>query len=294
MMSEKYLAGFIDADGYLSIRARKGARPDLELAVAQRAYWAEPLKAIQEMFGGSIREKFGGAYLEVQLRGGPARKAFERLKKYMVLKKDHAELFLDLIDKSTILQSDDDVSRVRARVKEIRQYGATSQPNYPSRKWMAGYIDGDGSFNVKVCKKTRYAYPTLTILAAKNYVVGITLLQKAFGGRICAVGTNALWQIQLSQPSKAKQVLHHCFNDLVIKSNQARFLLGCAAGGNFRDGTNICETVKALNSQQHRLSDSDVNTLVSNINFGIPKLKIGRPQGIKETRARRKRQSKPI
>ncbi len=293
MMSEKYLAGFIDADGYLSVRTRVGARPDLELGLAQRAYHAEPLLYAQELFGGNIREKFGGEHLELSMRGRIARKAFERLKKYMVLKRDHAERFLELVDSSFVLHTKDDVQRVREEVKRIRGYGATSQPNYPARKWMAGYLDGDGSFASKVCKKTGYAYPFVTVLAASNCLVGVTLLQKAFGGAIHGKGQNAIWQLSLSQPSKAKEVLDYCGEYMVVKANQARFLAGCAAGGNFRDGTNIRETLIALNAQQHRLSDSDVSKLVASVNFNIPKRLQGRPVGVKETRPRRKRQSKP-
>ncbi len=291
MFSEKYLAGFLDADGHFSVRARKGAKPDLEVSCCQRSIYSEPLFYARDLFGGSIREKYDGKYLEWQARGGIARKAYERLKKYLVLKKDHASLFLELVDSSFVLHSDEDVRMIRNRVKEIRKYGATSQPNFPSRKWMAGYIDGDGSFNVKLCKKTGYAYPLLCILSAPNYVVGITLLQKAFNGNICGIGQNAQWTLSLSQPSKVKQLLEYCGKYLFIKKPQGQFILGCAANGNFRDGANIRETIKALNSRQHRLSDSDVNKLVNAINFNIEKKPLGRPSGIVETN-KRKRQSK--
>lgn len=271
MFSEKYLAGFIDADGHLSVRARIGAIPDLEFSVAQEAAFFGPLEAMQKEFGGNIREKLGGSYFELQMRGKPARKAFERLKKYMVLKRHQAEQFIELCESMYILQDLADVASVRARVKAIRASGATRQPNYPSRKWMAGYVDGDGSFAVKVCKKTGYAYPNLSVLAAPNYVVGVTLLQKAFGGNICAIGQNAQWTVSLSQPSKIEQVLRHCAPHMVKKQAQAYFLLGCAKGGNLRDGAAIHNTIKALNAQQHRLSDSASYGMAqaANIRFDI-------------------------
>ncbi len=291
-ISEKYLAGFLDADGHFSVRARKGARPDLVVSAAQRCYWSEPLVAMQEMFGGQIREKHDGKHLELVMSCGPARKAIERLKKYLVIKKHHAELFLELVDSSFVLHTDDDVAKVRKRVKEIRGYGATNEPNFPARKWLAGYIDGDGSINVKVCKKTNYAYPSLSIMAAPNYIVGLTLIQKVFGGQLCSVGNNALWQLQLSQPSKIKEMLGYFAKDSIIKRNQLKFLLGCADGGNLRDGETIRKTIKSLNAQQHRLSDSSVNELIDSINFNIPKRRAGRPIGVKELVPRRKRQSK--
>lgn len=280
MLSEKYLAGFVDADGHLSVRARIGARPDLEFSAAQAAGFQEPLLFMQQEFGGIIRSKFDGRHVELCLRGGPARKAFERLKKYLVLKRDQAERFLDLVDRSFVLKTRDDVLAVRQRVKEIRAYGAIHQPNYPSRKWMAGYIDGDGSFNVKVCKKTGYAYPTLSVLAAPNYLVGITLLHRAFGGRIQAIGQNAVWSVDLSQPSKIEQVLGHCAQHMLRKQAQAYFLLGCASNGNLRDGEAIHRTIKALNAQQHRLNDpaSYADTLVKQVRFDIAQRPMGRPR----------------
>lgn len=292
MLSEKYLAGFVDADGHLSVRARIGARPDLEFSAAQAVGFSEPLQVMQQEFGGIIRERVNGDHLELCLRGGHARKAFERLKKYLVLKRDQAERFLDLVDRGVVLKNEADVRAIRQRVREIRAYGATREPNFPSRKWTAGYVDGDGCFACKICKKTGYAYPFLTILAAPNYLVGITLLQKAFGGQIRAMGENAVWSIGLSQPSKIEQVLGHFALHLHRKQAQAYFLLGCAKGGNLRDGEAVHRTLKALNAQQHRLSDpaAEAARLVKQIRFDIVSKPLGRPVGVIE-KQKRKRQS---
>ncbi len=277
-MNEKYIAGLLDADGHLSVRARVGAKPDLEASIAQDTAYRYLLEYAQAQFGGQVREKIDGKHSELCMRSGPARKCFERLKKYMVVKRHHAERMLDLVDHGVVLKDQDQVKDVRQRVKQIRAYGADRIPNYPSRKWLAGYFDGDGSFSVKVCKKTGYAYPTASILAAPNYTVGIVLLQQAFGGRICAVKENALWQLSLSQPSKAKQFLEHFAKHLHIKRAAAYFLLGCA-DHNFRDGIKVQQAMKALNSQQHRLSEpeAEAKRRLSDINFGIPKRLQGRP-----------------
>lgn len=261
--------------------------------MAQSVGFQDPLLFMQSEFGGVLRYKHGGQHAELCLRGGPARKAFERLKKYLVLKQDQAERYLDLVDRGVVLKDETAVKEVRRRVKEIRQYGATHQPNYPSRKWMAGYVDGDGSFVVSVDPKTGYAYPKLTVLAAPNYLVGITLLQKAFGGKIQGIGENAVWNLHLSQPSKIAEVLGHCAQHLYRKTAQAYFLLGCAKGGNLRDGETIRRTIQALNAQQHRLSDPAATAahLLQQVRFDIEPRHRGRPVGVKELRPRRKRQS---
>jgi len=272
-MNEKYLAGFIDADGHLSARARKGARPDLELSIAQRAEYRDVLDYAQRLFGGAIREKFEGKHLELQMRCGPARKAMERLKKYMVLKGHHAEQLLSLVKGSDILRTDEDVRAFREQVKAIRRQGIETLPNFPPRAWLAGYVDGDGSFSAKVCSKTGYAYPRLAILAAPNYTAGIELIQKCFGGKIWQNGDNFQYSLQLSQPSKAKQFLGYFSKHLYVKKGQAYFLSGCAKAGNFRDGKAVNDAIKALNAQQHRLSDptSKAATLIKTVNFDIQK-----------------------
>jgi len=300
-MNEKYLAGLLDADGYVSVRVRLGATPDLEVGIAQATPYRFILEYAQSEFGGQIYESHEGAHSKLSLRSGPARKMLERLKKYMVLKRHHAERMIELVDSYSVLKTKDEVDLVRTWVKQIRLFGADRLPNFPSRKWLAGYFDGDGSFAVKLCKKTGYAYPSASILAAPNYTAGIVLLQQAFGGRICGVGQNALWQLQLSQPSKAEQFLSYFAQHLHIKKAAAYFLLGCAEH-NLRDGATIRDAIKALNSQQHRLSDptSKAAEFIRLVNFGIPARPQGRPKGAKDLKPRKprtpqmKRQSDPL
>ena len=272
-MNEKYIAGLIDADGHLSVRTRIDATPDLEISIAQRTKYLDVLKQIQDEFGGTIRRKQNADYdnSELQMRCGPARKCMERLKKYMVLKRHHAEMFIDLVDNASVLKTQEDVQRIRRRVKEIRRYGANRLPNFPAKKWLAGYVDGDASFNVKVCSKTGYAYPSISIMAAPNYEAGIVIIQQAFNGKICSVKNNALYQLQLP-PSKAKQFFEYFAKYLIIKKPQAYYLFECAKNGNYRDGDTIREHIKLLNdAQQHRLSDSveEAILLARKVNFSI-------------------------
>jgi len=249
------------------------------------------LEDIQAMFGGQIRDKLG-EYSELQLRSRKAYNMVSRLKKYMVLKRHHAERMMDLVDRSSVLKTVEDVRSVRAEVKKIRAYGADRMPNYPSRKWLAGYFDGDGCFTATV-DRYKKARPVVALLAAENYVVGLSLIHSAFGGRINAVGSNAVWQLGLDDPCKARKLLRFFAKHLVLKKAQAYFFLGCAEKGNFRDGKAISTAIKTLNAQQHRLSEStsEASRLLKTVDFNIPAPKRGRPIGIKEARPRKKRQS---
>ena len=108
------------------------------------------------------------------------------------------------------------------------------------------------------------------------------------------MGQNAVWSVSLSQPSKIEQVLGYCAQHLRRKQAQAYFLLGCAKGGNLRDGEAIHSAIITLNAQQHRLSDptAEAHTLLQGVDFGIARRTMGRPVGVTETKPRRKRQSK--
>lgn len=277
--SEKYMAGLLDADGYIGIRCRIGARPDLDVQIMQRAKYSDICDAFKE-FGGHVISKYDGKYIGISMRTKHARMCLERLKGFMVVKRQLSTDFIKLVDEADVLKSAEEVLAFRAKAKSIKWQPQTFMPNYPSRKWLAGYFDGDGSFNVKVCKKTGYAYPTAAVLSEPRYSNGILLLQKAFGGNICTLADgNLLWQLQLSQPSKTTEFLEHFAKHLVEKRAQAYFLLGCASNGNFRDGNAIRETIKSLNTQQHRLSDpaGEAAKLVRDIRFNIEKKKVGRP-----------------
>lgn len=277
--SEKYMAGLLDADGYIGIRCRIGARPDLDVQIMQRAMYSDICDAFKE-FGGHVISKHGGKHLGIAMRTKHARMCLERLKGFMVVKRQLSTDFIKLVDEADVLKSTEAVLAFRVKAKAIKSQPQTFVPNYPSRKWLAGYFDGDGSLNVKVCKKTGYAYPTAAVLSEPRYSNGILLLHKAFGGNICTLSDgNLLWQLQLSQPSKTTEFLEHFAKHLVEKQAQAYFLLGCAANGNFRDGNAIREVIKSLNTQQQRLSDptGEAARLVRGIRFDILKKKIGRP-----------------
>lgn len=294
-MSEKYLAGFLDGDGYFSIRTRIGAKPDLECSVAQRNDFLSPLHELQDIFGGIIREKHNGTNSELCLRSTPARKCMERLKKYMVIKQYQIEEYLKMVQEAPILSTRSEMLDFRAKVKAVKKVDADPKQSYPSRKWLAGYIDADGFFAARVGRsKTMYAYPFFSILAPFNYTGGLRLIHKVFGGGVHENKSGYILQIQLAQPSKAIQFLEYFMKYLRKKKDVVYFIYECAKNGNFRDGTTIRNAVITLNSQQHRLSDptASVKSLLDEVRFDINKLPSGRPVGVKETKPRRKRQSK--
>jgi hypothetical protein len=290
MLTEKYLAGFIDADGYIGIRSRIGARPDCEIQVSQRILYREPIDAVVAEFGGfsRIRVIDGGEYVSADLRGGNAVKLLERLAKYAVVKGPWMRAALELVRHAEIHRTAEQVASFRDVWKQIKRESSHTEKNFPSRKWLAGYIDGDGTFTVKVCPKTGYAYPHVSVLSEPHMDVGIRLIEKAFGGNLCKLSTgNAQWTLHLSQPSKIEKFVSFFADHLIIKKAQAYYLLALARGGNLRDGETIRSHMRGLNAQQHRLSDpaSHAADLASAVSFEIPMRALGRPRGLKRQSA---------
>jgi hypothetical protein len=274
MSTEKYMAGFLDADAYVGIRSRLNATPDCEFEVSQREQFREVVDLFTTEFGGysRVREIKGGRYTVASFRGSAARKIFERLAKYAVLKGPWMRRALELVQNAPVLKTPNEVAAFRSLWKQQKRTAVAPERNYPSRKWLAGYFDGDGSFVVATGHGSGYAYPHATILTEPHLGVGVDLIYKAFGGNICALSTgNIQWTLHLSQPSKIREFIGFFANDLIIKRAQAYYLLGLADGGNLRDGETIRRHLQSLNAQQHRLNDqaSFATDLVRQVDFGI-------------------------
>ncbi len=271
MLTEKYLAGFIDADGYIGIRARIGSKPDCDVELTQREQYREVLDDLMAMFGGSfrIREAIGDRFASVCLRGGPAAKLIERLSKYAVIKGPWMQAALELVRNAPVLQTQEQVVAFRRQWKLVKRKASSTERNYPSRKWLAGYFDGDGSF--VAYKGTSGAYVRATIMSEPHLACGIRLIQKAFGGHIVEERNNLLWHLQMP-PSKINQFVGYMADDLVIKKAQAYYLLHLAQGGNLRDGETIRQHMKEMNAQQHRLSDpaGHAAALARTVRFDLP------------------------
>lgn len=290
MISEKYLAGFIDADGHFGVRYRVGATPDLIFVLSQRIDRVYVIQDLREMFDVAAAITVKGKYANLSLRCGPAVRVMERLAKYMVMRRRYVEWLLVARKLWPVMRDQSDIAKVKAEVKAARRWcdSDAELPNYPTRKWMAGYIDADGCFSGRMCNHT--FYPKLTFLTEPFDTEAIRLVHKAFGGAMHTnKDGNVVLDISLGDPSKAIEVLEFCAPHLEAKKAVAYFLLGCAKNGNFRDGDTIHKIVKQLNSQEQRLSDptSEAARLLSTVKFDIPKMRQGRPPGVKDTKPRK-------
>jgi hypothetical protein len=262
-LSEKYVAGFLDADGSFGITILKktsGYFPVLYLQFSQETSKNRVLFLLQETIGGTIHTTSGGRFTVLNVPPKQARLLLGRISKYLVIKRRYAEVVLGLQDTMKAPLSEEDKDVALQYLKLQRRIPETRLRNFPARKWLAGYFDGDGCIACSY-HKTGRAYLSGRITCLQRERIGLELLQNAFGGVIYEVkkphGTYPMWVVNL-EPSKAKKFLGYFAKHSIVKKAQCYFVLGCANGGNYRDGKPIRDNLSRLKAQEQRLNDPEV------------------------------------
>lgn len=265
-LSEKYVAGLMDADGYIGLKTWKnGARATINSEFSQRADRAEVLYMIQEQFGGSMKVKHVGDtdYCRLYLGRKETTMMLSRIAQHLVNRRAYAYRLLEL-DGSTKCTDE-----LNSEIKEARNLRSLPVPNFPSRNWLAGYFDGDGSVFVEKLSGSGGAYIRINIACDNFDTEGIETISKNFGGKIVnGPGEKyKLWNLHSIHPSKAEHFFGYFGKHSIIKKAQIDFVLGCAAMGHFRDGASIKAALKQLKAHPHRLSDSSglVNVLLKTV-----------------------------
>lgn len=254
MLSEKYLAGFLDADGCIYIQwLQEGWRPQLRINFSQKTEQDEVIGMIHKEYGGYLKVTTikGVDYTGLDFAGKHADMLLSRIKKHLVIKRRYADVCLSLSREKAY-----NIPELKQRMKVERQIQSLPLPNYPSRKWLAGYIDGDGCISTHGMSKLGAAKVVLHIACSNYDTEGIELLHKAYGGGIfdMSQGRCKQWTLIL-HPSKAKEVFSPIVKYMVTKQDQARLILSCAAMGHYRDGKGIKTALQQLKARPHRLNE---------------------------------------
>jgi len=261
-LSDKYIAGFFDADGSVSVVFVADCKtPQLRLNFSQATLQDEVLHRIHEERGGCISYRMikGVSYTILSYSGNKQATMFlNRIAKFLVIKRHYVAVCLDICERQLPRT---EIERVKEYLKIQRRQKSVPLPKHPSRKWMAGYIDGDGCISVQaVHKVSGVASIVLHIAAAEFDTEGIEIIQKQFGGCIHDMCGGRVRQYKLSvSASKAIEVFDEIASSMVVKQDQAKFILKCAAMGHFRDGNNIKAALKHLKAHPHRLSEPKPN-----------------------------------
>ncbi len=224
---------------------------------------------IQEAVGGNYRTDpiNGTEYSKLTLTGKSAEMVLNRIKKHLVIKRHYANACLDLLGNWDLVKNRP-VEEHKQYLKEQRKIRSLPLPNFPSRRWLAGYFDGDGC--LYACLSKRGVVTMAFSIASSSFdTEGIEIIQKVFGGVIkpMSQGNNVQHLIVWIAPSKAERILGYFSRHLITKKDQVDFILGCARMGHYRDGKHIHTALKQLKAHPHRLNEpeADIPKILSTI-----------------------------
>lgn len=221
----KYYAGLIDADGSFDYRPAKRDNGSYYINLRVSVYQKDktPLIPFAEYYGVPIT--VCGSVFNVTLHGAKARSFTQEALKHLVIKKGVAKFLLDTTQ--VTIPNEEELKKYRAMVKYMRSVPAPEKP-YPSRKWMAGYVDGDGCILSSYRKKDGVIEFKLLVVSHYTQVAGLHLMQKFFGGTVIPTANKDVyrWGISLSI-SQGKRVLEYFSKHLVMKKEQADLVLEC-------------------------------------------------------------------
>ena len=220
MKNIKYYAGFFDADGSFDIDPTRRENGSYYINIRATIYQKDVsvISEFAEYWGVEVKPS-KGCYC-VTLRGSKAEMFMKEVKRHLVIKRNVVELLLTMKGITV-----DDIKPIRMAVREARVQTSTEKL-YPSRQWMAGYIDGDGCIHSNFRKTDGNISFKLTIVSHKTQEAGLKLIQKAFGGYITEQGDVRNWHIELSI-TKGKQLLEFFGMHLRNKKQQADLVLDC-------------------------------------------------------------------
>ena len=227
MKNIKYFAGFFDADGSFDIRPVKRERVNsdtfyeinLKAVIYQKDIPNSPLHEFAKEWGVEVKSSIGNMRY-VSLQGSKARRFMEQVKNHLVVKKNVVE-FLLAIDGLKL--SKEELPELRKAIKKARNQISTEK-NFPSRQWLAGYFDGDGCV-ISSLKATGVMEFKMYLTSHSSQIAGLNLIHKMFGGNIHEQGEVRNWVVGLSQ-TKAEQVVPYFIKHSKIKRQQLEYVLG--------------------------------------------------------------------
>lgn len=247
MKNVKYYAGLFDADGSFDMWPTKRENGSYYINIKATLYQKDKkvLIAFAEEFDVPVYEGKGVNY--VTLHGNKAQMFMENVKNYLVIKRKVVEYLLSIKGKTV-----EDISEIRKEIKFNREQRAPEK-DWPSRRWMAGYIDGDGCLYSSFRKSDGNLEFKLAVVSHVSQEAGLLLMQKAFGGFITEQGDVRKWNLSLGV-TKGKQVLNHFSQHLEMKKEQADLILDCLeTGKHFRKNGASYEMNQSIHLQLQEL-----------------------------------------
>lgn len=218
MIDVKYFAGFVDSDGSILIQPYKLANGLFKVYpkvnIGQLKFRAQNLVELAEYYKVNLAERPQADMVLIDLNGTNAVSFINLIKNHLVVKDDLAEYVLGVAGKEV---TQEELDSIRLVIKQLRKKN-TPTKNHPSRKWMAGYIDGDGCLYAKI-KTTGVLDCRLIVASSADALAGLELIKKAFGGQIRIQGNSSHYSLNLSK-HKAIELYEYFGQHLRIKKSQ--------------------------------------------------------------------------
>jgi len=198
----KYLAGLIDADGYFGFEFHSSNKVYLifKLCAAHSIDKHRYVASLPELttFGSVCTKKRKNPnWSPIDYWSITKRRDLEmfipRIVKHLVIKGKHAQrLFDKWREYRGVTLTDLEVEQLKAYSKASRLDAGPLKPKkHPSWAWVAGYLDGDGSYIFSHPPSHKNPRMLIQATAHKNDRVSLDLLNKAFGGRVETRGKNS-------------------------------------------------------------------------------------------------------
>jgi hypothetical protein len=225
VITDKYIAGLIDSDGYLGFNIKKRAdgsfRVGPRVSIKQRQDRSQVLYDIAAEWDIQVYDDANTHC--IVFTGNKANRILERIQKHLVIKPDVAKFILE----STPTEcSEEELKDLKNAFNVVRRTTPEREHNYPSRRWLAGYFDGDGSLQ---CDKKGNL--KLQFTSHEREQAALKLIHKAFGGSLHVSGNVAKLYIYLPyrySKNHIDSVLGYFGKHSVIKQSQVQFVLGHA------------------------------------------------------------------
>lgn len=230
----KYVAGFVDADGTLAFHFNKTVdgffRIGLQFGITQIDNRGRGFKLLQDLRDaydvGSITDVKDKNQKYWKVAGkNDLEKFLPHIIKHMVIKGKHFQRMLEKRrELSGVDLTQDQVDELRRFAKESRAYtGSTRYKKNASPAWLAGYIDGDGYLR---CSGREH---WLKIHVQKSDVCSVELIQRTYGGKIYDTAKENIKEFRLNFGASfygiATKVLKAIIPHLRLKRHDAEMIL---------------------------------------------------------------------
>lgn len=230
----KYLAGFVDADGTLAFFFNKTKdgffRIGLQFVITQIDQRGRGFALLQD-----LRDSYGVGFInDIPTKNQKCWKVASKdalegflphIIKHLVIKGKHFQRMLEIRrELSGVNLTQEDVDSLRKFAKESRKdTGSTRYKKNASPAWLAGYVDGDGYLR---CAEHEH---WLKISVQASDVCSLELIQRTYGGKIYHTKQPNIIEFRLNFGAMfygtAQKVLKKIIPHLRLKRHEAEMIL---------------------------------------------------------------------